>query len=158
MPLTYQFAQSKKLTVADAAHRAMLAYCQESSQSPEAGGVLLGRFLLESDDIVIDETTYPQKKDTRRRFWFFRSSQHDKIAKARWKESGGKVAYLGLWHTHPEEHPTPSGVDLHDWQKALKKDAFDGAYLFFIIVGTSSIGCWFGTRDGAITKLELTHG
>lgn len=31
-----------------------------------------------------------------------------------------RIVYLGEWHTHPQQHPTPSGIDVGSWQKAFK--------------------------------------
>ena len=96
----------------------------------------------------------PQPSDRRKRFSFYRSSTHNSIAAARWKESGGKVAYIGLWHSHPEAIPHPSSTDISDWQKALARDRYDGDHLFFIILGMQELGCWRGDRQGSIYKLK----
>ncbi len=71
----------------------------------EAGGVLLGRHLLDTEDVVVDEVTTPQKSDRRSRFSFFRSKRHNVIAQDRWSEDASTLAYLGSWHTHPERDP-----------------------------------------------------
>ena len=157
MSKMYGFGISRRLIVADSALDILSRHIQLNAISAEAGGILLGRHLLESPDLVIDEATVPQSSDKRRRFSFFRSATHSDIAAARWRESGGKTAYLGLWHTHPEDIPTPSATDIQDWNKALVKDRFDGDMLFFIIIGREELGCWVGNRQGAITKLsEIT--
>lgn len=150
----YIFAPGQLLIIADSALTTFSQHIQLGQSQAESGGVLLGRHLLESPNIVIDEATVPQASDKRRRRWFFRSSKHNSIAAARWKESSGKVAYLGLWHSHPEPIPTPSSTDLNDWHKALAKDQFEGDYLFFIILGQQELGCWVGNKQGAITKLS----
>lgn len=153
----YLFSHGRRLIIAGSALDTLHQHVQVESSLEEAGGVLLGRHLIESADIIIDEASIPQASDRRSRFSFFRSSKHNSIATARWKESGGKVAYVGLWHSHPEAIPNPSGRDLDDWRKALAKDQFDGDYLFFIILGMQELGCWAGNRQGSIIKLSETN-
>ncbi len=75
----------------------------------------------------------------------------------RWAASHGTQTYLGLWHTHPESDPTPSTTDLRDWRQACRKDRYFGERLFFLIVGTSTIGVWQGDRNGNINQLNEHH-
>lgn len=152
MTQCYFFSRGRRLLIANCVLETFHKYGQCDPVRPEAGGILLGRHLLESPDMVIDEATPPQASDQRSRFSFFRSEMHNTIATRRWKESGGKIAYLGLWHTHPEAIPTPSRTDLDDWRKALRQDQFEGCCLFFIIVGTRELGCWVGRRSGPFTR------
>jgi len=64
------------------------------------------------------------------------------------------TAYLGLWHTHPETDPTPSGVDRRDWEQAMSQDTFEGDRLFFPIVGTQRIRVWCLNRRGNFRELK----
>lgn len=132
----------------------MRAHTQRTAREPEAGGVLLGRHLIDSQDLVVDEVTVPQKEDRRSRFSFFRSKSHSTLAYQRWNDSNGRMAYLGLWHTHPESDPSPSCVDRRDWTKAIARDSFEGERLFFPIVGIDRIRVWTKTRNGAIEELQ----
>lgn len=153
MTQCYFFAGGRRLIITDSVLDTFRKYGQGDPARSEAGGVLLGRHLLESPDIVIDEATLPQTTDRRSRFSFFRSEAHCGIATRRWEESRGKIAYVGLWHSHPEVIPTPSGTDLNDWRQALRQDVYEGDYLFFIIVGTQELGCWSGRRWGPLSKI-----
>lgn len=153
MTQSYFFSRGQRLIIANSVLDTFRKYGQVDPARPEAGGVLLGRHLLESPDIVIDEATLPQITDRRSRYSFFRSETHCSIATRRWEESRGKVAYVGLWHSHPEAFPTPSGTDLNDWRQALRQDVYEGDFLFFIIVGTQELGCWSGRRRGPFSKI-----
>lgn len=153
MKMVFQVSASQRLIFVDEAVQQLLAHSQRSWWQAEAGGALLGRYLLDSENIVVDEVTTPQKQDMRSRFSFFRSRQHSAIALARWIAHDSTMAYLGLWHTHPERVPTPSGVDRRDWKNAIAKDAFEGDRLFFPIVGTKRIRVWSKTRTGPIEEL-----
>lgn len=132
----------------------MRAHTQSTAREPESGGILLGRHLLESQDLVVDEVTVPQKDDRQSRFAFFRSKRHNTLAHQRWEASKGRMAYLGLWHTHPESDPTPSCLDRRDWTKAIAQDTFEGERLFFPIVGIDRIRVWTKTRNGPIEELQ----
>lgn len=132
-------------------------YRQTNWWRREAGGVLLGRHLLDGSDIVVDEVTIPQRGDKRGRYAFFRSSDHQKMVMTRWTVSHGTQTYLGLWHTHPESDPTPSTTDLRDWRRACRKDRYFGERLFFLIVGTGTTGVWQGDRNGNINQIEAHH-
>ena len=64
------------------------------------------------------------------------------------------MAYLGLWHTHPEPCPTPSNTDKRGWEKTVSADMFEGDRLFFPIVGTTLIRVWCLSRSGTIRLLR----
>jgi integrative and conjugative element protein (TIGR02256 family) len=133
----------------------LLAHRQFAPKSKEAGGVLLGRHLLDCNDIVVDELTQPMRSDRRSWAGFFRSLAHHTRSLRRWRESGGTCAYLGSWHTHPEAVPIPSTTDLEDWRHALARDHYEGHSLFFVIVGTQRIRAWQGSRTGTIEELVM---
>lgn len=130
---------------------------QSDSTDNEAGGILLGRHLIDSEDVTVDEISTPLASDKRTRFSFFRSSGHNQIANTTWKKSDGYVSYVGGWHSHPENSPNPSETDLKDWRKCSKNDSFHGDKLFFLIVGISKIKCWSSDKSGEIKQLEEIH-
>ncbi len=155
MRLVYRVTTRQRLVIVESALRQMQAFVQRHWWNQEAGGVLLGRHLLDSCDVVVDEVSTPQSSDRRTRFGFFRSSRHEHLARQRWLEQERTSAYLGLWHTHPEIDPTPSSVDRRDWQQAVSADTFEGNRLFFPIVGTSCIRIWTLSRRGTFRELKL---
>ena len=152
--------QTHRLVIVEHAVAQMRLHAQRYWWQCEAGGALLGRHLLDSKDIIVDEVTTPQKDDRRSRFGFFRSQQHGEVARARWIEEQMSIAYLGLWHTHPEPCPTPSNTDIRDWEKAINADVFEGERLFFPIVGSTIIRVWCLNRKGSLRELKeaTEHG
>ena len=150
--------------IGDAALDVLLAHRQIADDAPEAGGVLLGRYILGTKDIVVDSTTVPMHGDVGSRFAFHRSAEtHQKALDFAWHQSGGAIGYLGEWHTHAEPDPTPSAVDLDDWAKRLRGDTFDGDSLLFVIVGQERTRMWRGDRATLeIVELKergrMTHG
>lgn len=110
-------------------------YCQKSLSATEAGGLLMG--LRRGQNIEIKWLTIPRETDKRQRFGFVREIiGHAAAAVAKWRETGSLADYVGEWHTHPEENPTPSGIDLSEWSRQ-SMERTDGRPLFFLIVGTA---------------------
>lgn len=154
MNLIFRVTPAKRLILVERAVNQMTEFTQRSWWHDEAGGVLLGRHLLDSEDLVVDEVTTPQKTDRRSRFSFFRSKRHEILAQNRWINEANTIAYLGLWHTHPEDNPTPSKVDRSDWAQAASRDTYEGDRLFFPIIGIKCIRIWCMTRDGFLYELK----
>ena len=149
-----------KLEISNHAISQMLAYVQERKCKPEAGGVLIGRYIRNSLDIIIDEVTVPMKGDRRQRFRFWRArKRHQQVLDQFWVKSGGTSNYLGEWHTHPEDIPTPSNTDIKNWKRHLKQDIFSGDALFFIILGISYLRIWEGNKYDKSIQLvgEFKH-
>lgn len=154
MNTSFRISSNQRLIVTESAMQQLLSFVQRHPSQREAGGVLLGRHLLESANIVVDEVTTPQRTDKRSRYGFFRSKRHEALAHARWRGEAGTSAYLGLWHTHPESDPTPSAVDRRDWNQAIARDTFEGDMLFFLIVGTQHVRVWCLNRRGCYRGLK----
>jgi len=135
----------------------MNQYKQDDYKSLEAGGVLLGRFIKGSKNIIIDQITVPMIGDQRGRTYFIRGEKrHQQIITNIWATSSGTCNYLGEWHTHPESYPTPSDQDIKNWQKILSTRTFSSLYLYFIIVGTQRVRIWEGNRrTGKIKRLYI---
>lgn len=131
---------------------AMRRYEQHAPDALEAGGLLLGRYLRNAHDLVVDFVTEPMPGDERSRFGFYRAAEaHARATSDAWDRSGGTCVLLGDWHTHAEPDPTPSEVDLDNWRKMLRESE-PGEARFFVIVGQRSIRAWEGdTRTGEIT-------
>ncbi len=113
----------------------MLQYRQSGRSTPESGGMILGR--IRKTYLDITDITVPGGSDFQSRFQFIRrGSCHFQRALEAWRESNSEVGYLGEWHTHPEDSPRPSPIDLVGWRKVV----IDGhsPYCFFIIVGVRS--------------------
>lgn len=155
MKLVYRVTPKTRLIIVEHAIKQMQAFAQHRWEDREAGGVLMGRHLLDSHDVVIDEVSTPQDTDRRGRYNFFRSRKHEQVSRQRWRQEQNTSAYLGLWHTHPERDPSPSGVDRNDWQQAIVSDTYEGERLYFPIIGTHCIRVWTMSRRGAFRELKL---
>ena len=141
--------------IAPIALRTLNSFRQEDDGDPEAGGVLLGRLIEESDDVVIDEASVPSDSDRRGRTFFQRARRvAQKIVDRAWRKTSGTRVYLGEWHTHPESVPHPSAQDHSDWLRIVQTARFEHDFLLFVIVGTQTIRTWIVER-GASDAREL---
>lgn len=61
---------------------------------------------------------------------------------------------MGVWHTHPQDVPSPSSIDWEDWKDSLKKEKSGCEYIFFIIVGIKEWRIWVGDlQKGIISEI-----
>jgi integrative and conjugative element protein (TIGR02256 family) len=129
--------------IGEQAAAALLRHRQLRTQEPEAGGLLLGRLINESEDVIADQVTEPSASDRRGRFRFFRQRQSaQRFVDRAWIESFSTRNYLGEWHTHPEDVPSPSSHDLGEWSRIVATSVFEQKSLFFVIVGRVCIRVW----------------
>lgn len=111
---------------------------------PESGGILLGT--VHERGLLVTVATTPTRLDRQLRYLFERLPfGHRAVAQRMWRRSAGTTRYIGEWHTHPQDIPIPSGIDLDEWRKLAKKRA-DKRPLLAVIVG----------RHGL--HVELAHG
>lgn len=153
MRLSYALGNGHNLIVLDKALKRLLAYRQTKKRHKEAGGLLIGRHLLEKDHLVVDQITAPARWDKRFRSYFFRSNKHNQFIYRAWCDSGKTETLIGLWHTHPEPVPTPSDLDFEDWRKTLFHGDYVGDFLVFMIIGTKQIRVWQGDRNAQFHEL-----
>lgn len=165
-PLILRTLDGGKFQISVKALARMWRFIQDHPRKLEAGGVMLGRHILDTADIVVDAVTTPRAVDRRARFRFHRDQRaHQKIIDRAWRESGCTCTYLGEWHTHPEETPMPSVFDLWEWRRKLRQDTYFGEALYFVIVGTKALRVWEGKRSnlhctliGEIRGIDVLNG
>lgn len=148
-----------RLSISESALALLRDHAQRDQRAPEAGGILLGRWMTRSQDVLIDSITLPTRKDRRSRFSFFRAKAPAQLAVIRaWKLSGGEENYLGEWHTHPEDDPSPSMLDTTEWRRMVKTVSYEQESLFFIIVGRTSLRAWEFERHSSSCVLMKPIG
>ncbi len=157
--LTFQNQKGDRFELNSKIVAQLLDYKQDAPDKTEVGGVLLGRFILNCNDVVVDRITVPMQGDKSSRFHFFRAARlHQQVIDEVWHLSKRTCNYLGEWHTHPEPDPSPSWIDRLGWRKKLLFDRFDSEVLYFVIVGTEKINVWQGYRGSlAIEQLCQLH-
>ena len=120
-------------------------YRQSSLADSESGGFLLGYQNLNTNSIIIDDLSLPQKRDLKSpiRFFIKDNGHKEKIQHA---EKRGSF-FLGTWHTHPQDFVSPSIIDMTDWKKSIKKEKPAADFMVFMIVGRQEIGVWIGDKE-----------
>jgi len=131
-----------ELMVEDKVYYTLQRYQAQSVFTRESGGMLIGELNPAKKQIIITDMTTPQKKDKSTFNRFIRSEYgHQDIMDKLWKESGYKKMYLGEWHTHNQNVPVPSCVDLRNWSSISNRPQ-NSDYMFFCIVGKQEIKFW----------------
>lgn len=145
--MIFPLLDGRKILIRPEAIEKMRKYRQLQQKDTEAGGILIGRILCESNDFIIDDVSEPMPSDIRKRSYFKRKpAAHQAYFDAEWTVSDGRCFYLGEWHTHPERIPHPSKVDKIDWKRIMNL-SFESDYLFFVIVGTQETKVWCADRS-----------
>lgn len=96
----------------------------------ELGGLLLG--FRDEKAIRVVRCTFPGPGDisTRTRF-HRRSPSHQISASIWWARCGGRGDWVGEWHSHPEDNPSPSGIDLTSWRRQVRHTQRPMVFLIF---------------------------
>lgn len=112
----------------------------------ESGGIFIGCYRGPHLEIV--SCTTPLAGDIRRTNQFDRRDPgHQAFALRAWSASGRTETFVGEWHTHPEDDPSPSQQDLTTWRSILRVNP---GPLLFLIVGRHSL--WCGIGCGALVE------
>lgn len=106
----------------------------------EAGGQLFARVRVNNWEII--SATGPRSRDRRGRFsfWPHRPSEQEEIFQHH--EMG--LDYVGDWHTHPEDVPTPSSDDLSSIAEVVRRSTHHLPGFLLLIVGRKPFpsGLW----------------
>lgn len=127
-------------------------FIQDDLNKPESGGVLIG-FYIEDNIYSITDISFPSIYDKASRYNFTRSVKNaQKVLNNFFKESNGKKIYLGEWHTHPEDYPTPSELDKKSILKQISGNVLNSKVIFMLIVGKK--GFYISSVDNCGIKTE----
>ena len=113
----------------------------------EAGGLLFARF--QDGSVFVDRATGPRRTDRRWRhgYWPDRVAEQREIDQMHTLD----LHFVGTWHTHPEDEPTPSGVDMRSMRDIFSKSLHSLNAFVMTIVGraTTDAGLYVAVWDGA---------
>ena len=125
------------------------AHRQRRFYQREAGGQLFAR--VRDNDWEIVTATGPRSGDRRGRFsfWPHRASEQEEI----FEQHALGLDYVGDWHTHPEDRPSPSPNDLTSISEVVRRSRHHLPGFLLLIVGRGPFpeGLWasFHSVDGA---------
>lgn len=117
-------------------------FCQIEKELPEAGGILLGRQNISNNNIIIEHHTEPMHGDYQTRLRFLRRDPgHLSFFQELYNNSNGTIGYIGEWHTHPEDIPQYSIIDLKNWRKIHGKSGTNQVQ-YHLIAGRNAVAIW----------------
>lgn len=132
------FGNGTSLDIFPAVQELLYSYRQKTNNDLEAGGILIGYENARTGIFTVTNATEPQSSDVRSRVTLSLGAQHRELL----MQIEPPYGYIGTWHTHPSEMPSPSSVDLRDWKKCIEKNGRCTSGLIFIIAGTESFRVW----------------
>nr|WP_321397030.1 ThiF family adenylyltransferase [uncultured Desulfobacter sp.] len=151
--VTYTDGERLKVHIAQDIMDRWLNYRQTESRSVESAGLLVGHRGNENE-IWVDGITTPIETDINKPNYFkLDDKAHNAELERFFNESFQRRAYLGTWHTHPEDSPNPSQVDLDDWVVHVKENK--DRPLFFVIIGCMVIKIFMLAFGPVIELREL---
>jgi integrative and conjugative element protein (TIGR02256 family) len=121
--------QSVRLDVGVLKHVA--AHRQLSTRATEAGGQLFGT--VEGDVVSVSVATgpYPGDERSRSRYRSNAKAAQDTIDAC----ASAGLRYLGEWHTHAEDVPGASGLDVDAMDKLVRHSRLNVSAILMLIVG-----------------------
>lgn len=133
---------SNKLKITDNVIKIITKYRQSRLTDFEAGGILIARQCVETENIIIEFATEPMEEDYRSRTSYNRRDQgHVEYFDQLYKSNNGIYGYIGEWHTHPESIPNYSGIDSSNWAR-IAKDHDKKMKYYHIILGIKNLCLW----------------
>ncbi|WP_186057833.1 Mov34/MPN/PAD-1 family protein [Burkholderia gladioli] len=127
----------------------MYSYAQRRWNQTEAGGEIYAPDPY-SSSLLVDAVTGPNPRDRRGRYSYNPDVTSTTQARNVQYERGRHV--IGLWHTHPERQPSPSGRDKATTADYLRAFGDDRERYLTVIVGNHgeapAITVWSAEKGG----------
>lgn len=117
---------------------------QDNDTKPESGGLLFAQY--DKNITIISKATVPHASDTRKRFFF--ASKNKILRKEIKKYFKSGFHYIGDWHTHPEEYPLPSTIDVSTIRSKFQESIHTLTHFLMIIVGNKSESLFVALYNG----------
>jgi integrative and conjugative element protein (TIGR02256 family) len=137
--LSFKFGDLTVVIVA-LALETMDSYRQTGFFKREAGGQMFAR--LQPKLWRIEVVTGPRRGDRRGRFHFWpdRKAEQEEID----RYYGEGLDFVGDWHTHPEDVPSPSRSDVRSVENVVRESIHDRPGILMCIVGRKTFpdGLW----------------
>ena len=136
----------------------MYQHAQRRLWQKEAGGEI---YAIDPDahGLIVTTATGPNKGDHRTRTSY--NPDTDAANRDREKMFALGLHAVGLWHTHPEVHPSPSGRDRKTTEEYLSAFLRDRERYLMVIVGnhgtTPNVKVWAASCTRCSTWIELVE-
>lgn len=127
----------------------MYGYAQRVWKQTEAGGEIYSPTPY-SSSLLVDAITGPHPEDQRGRYSY--NPDVEAATRARNAEYEHGRHAIGLWHTHPESRPSPSGRDRKTTEDYLRAFGKDRERYLTVIIGnrgeTPAMTVWSSEKSG----------
>ena len=134
-----------------------LKHRQMKPKDTEQFGVLIGSRIEDESNIWIDRCTTPKKRDISQRARFvMKDPLHQQSINKAFEQSNGELGYIGTWHTHPQNVPIPSIIDLNDWEQCTLRNP--DRLLVFVIVGNEQVNIYIKINDTLEVAMRKING
>lgn len=124
----------------------MSSHRQLSPVAREAGGQLFALFIDDNINVVL--ATGPRTTDLRSRRFFHADRKAEQLEIEHMFKAG--LHYVGDWHTHPENRPSPSATDVAAMKERFLLSKHQLRGIVMVIVGreTPPDGLYVGQHNG----------
>jgi integrative and conjugative element protein (TIGR02256 family) len=145
----------QRLTFDDAVLTHFIRHRQTRFWHREAGGLLFARLALPTVDICA--ITGPRRTDSRGRYsyWPDQRAEQREIHKMFSRD----LHFVGCWHTHPEDVPSPSLVDTRNISDCVRRSqhALNGFVMVIVGRAPTSDGLFVSVCDASnVHALRVT--
>lgn len=122
-------------------------YSQQRCWQKEAGGQLFAEF-INKNLIRVVYATGPNKTDHRSKFYFYPDRLREQQEINTLYNKG--LHYVGDWHTHPQNTPSPSLIDKESINECVRESKHDLNGFILVVVGRTTFpkGLFVGFSDG----------
>lgn len=118
---------------------AKMLSCAHYYRSVEAGGIILGKKVIDAEKYIITDIGKPTCFDKQAPLSFIRNKKSAQILTNRaWRKSNGIVNRIGEWHSHVFPSPIPSGQDINDMYRTYHDGEFVFDHFFTLIVASDA--------------------
>lgn len=150
MPLFYNLPDNLILTISDEAVESINYHIRINSKT-EVGGQLFCSF--HEHGITIQKATISEAENKSKfRFKSILSSDQKQI----YDMFSHGFHYIGDWHSHFEDNPTPSVTDINTFTSISSKSSKKLNYMIFLIISANIAGKWWVGLINDITTVSLS--
>jgi integrative and conjugative element protein (TIGR02256 family) len=125
---------AQRIRITDAVLNHVAKYQQHALSATEAGGQLFGT--VSATEVRVVAAVGPHRRDERSRYRYRSDPQSAQRAISEQAKNG--LLYLGEWHTHAEDLPSPSGDDRDAMTALTEKSSLCIDAALLLIVGRES--------------------
>lgn len=99
----------------------------------EHGGIVIGTKLIKNNFYTVIDFYYMKNTSTKENRYSCDAKEANRYIYNQWEKSFGINNYIGEWHTHNENYPSPSRIDRFMMEDILKRNNAPNKIFLFIL-------------------------